>query len=253
VGVFRWSADIPRAAGSAAGEREVLRRKRARLRMAQGGDGADPFALIRDQPPHLVYHICRSKEVCMTRVLLVAGDATESLDTWYPYLRLREEGVEVHIGAPAKKMLKSVVHDFEPGWETYVERPGYHIPADIAFADVDPGDYDGIILSGGRAPEYLRNDRQLQKIVRHFVDGKKPIAALCHGVLILAAIDAIRGRTISTYQALVPDVESAGGKFKDTEVMVDGNLVTSRTWMDLPFFMREFLKVLNASRKSVAA
>ncbi len=189
----------------------------------------------------------------MTRVLLVAGDATESLDTWYPYLRLREEGIEVHIGAPVKKMLKSVVHDFEPGWETYVEKPGYHIPADIAFADVDAAAYDGIILSGGRAPEYLRNDRHLQQIVRHFVDGKKPIAALCHGVLILAAIDAIRGRTIATYQALVPDVESAGGKFKDTEVMVDGNLVTSRTWMDLPFFMREFLKVLDASRKSVAA
>jgi protease I len=189
----------------------------------------------------------------MTRVLLVAGDATESLDTWYPYHRLREEGIEVHIGAPVKKLLKSVVHDFEPGWETYVEKPGYHIPADIAFADVDPGDYDGIILSGGRAPEYLRNDPNLQKIVRHFAENKKPIAALCHGVLILAAIDALHGRTVATYEALAPDVKVAGGKLKDTEVVVDGNLVTSRTWMDLPFFMREFLKVLNDSSKSVAA
>jgi protease I len=192
-------------------------------------------------------------EVCMTRVLLVAGDATESLDTWYPYHRLREEGIEVHIGAPVKKILKSVVHDFEPGWDTYVEKPGYHIPADIAFADVDPGAYDGIILSGGRAPEFLRNDPQLQEIVRHFVERKKPIAALCHGVLILAAIDAIRGCTIATYEALAPDIELAGGKLKDTEVVVDGNLVTSRTWMDLPFFMREFLKILKDSRKSVAA
>ena len=189
----------------------------------------------------------------MTRVLLVAGDATESLDTWYPYHRLREEGIEVHIGAPVKKMLKSVVHDFEPGWETYVEKPGYHIPADIAFADVDPEDYDGMILSGGRAPEYLRNDPQLQKIVRRFVERKKPIAALCHGVLILAAIDGIRGCTIATYEALAPVVERAGGKFKDTEVVVEKNLVTSRTWMDLPFFMREFLKILKDSRKSVAA
>jgi len=189
----------------------------------------------------------------MTRVLLVAGDATESLDTWYPYHRLREEGIEVHIGAPVKKMLKSVVHDFEPGWETYVEKPGYHIPADIAFADVDPEDYDGMILSGGRAPEFLRNDPQLQKIARHFVERKKPIAALCHGVLILAAVDAIRGCTIATYEALAPDVAIAGGKFKDTEVVVDGNLVTSRTWMDLPFFMREFLKVLRNASKSVAA
>ena len=189
----------------------------------------------------------------MTRVLLVAGDATESLDTWYPYLRLREEGIEVHIGAPVKKLLKSVVHDFEPGWETYVEKPGYHIPADIAFSDVDPEDYDGIILSGGRAPEYLRNDPKLQQIVRHFVENKKPIAALCHGVLILAAIDGLRGCTVATYEALAPDVEVAGGKLKDTEVVVDGNLVTSRTWMDLPFFMREFLKILNDRKKSVAA
>ncbi|HEY1678991.1 MAG TPA: DJ-1/PfpI family protein [Candidatus Sulfotelmatobacter sp.] len=192
-------------------------------------------------------------EVCMTRVLLVAGDATESLDTWYPYHRLREEGIEVHIGAPVKKLLKSVVHDFEPGWETYVEKPGYHIPADIAFADVDPESYDGIILSGGRAPEFLRNDAKLQKIVGHFVESKKPIAALCHGVLILAAIDGLRGRTVATYEALAPDVAIAGGKLKDVEVVVDGNLVSSRTWMDLPFFMREFLKVLRDGKKSAAA
>lgn len=189
----------------------------------------------------------------MTRVLLVAGDATESLDTWYPYHRLREEGMEVHIAAPVKKILKSVVHDFEPGWETYVEKPGYHIPADVAFVDVEPRDYDAIILSGGRAPEYLRNDPQLQKIVRHFVQSKKPIAALCHGILILAAVDGIRGCTVATYEALALDVERAGGKFKNTEVVIEGNLVTSRTWMDLPFFMREFLKILKGSEQSAAA
>jgi protease I len=189
----------------------------------------------------------------MPRVLLVAGDATESLDTWYPYHRLREEGIEVHIAAPAKKVLNSVIHDFEPGWDTYVEKPGYRIPADVAFADIVPEGYDGIILSGGRAPEYLRNDSQLQELVRHFVARKKPIAALCHGSLILATIDALRGRTVATYEALAPDIKRAGGTFKDAEVAVDGNLVTSRTWMDLPFFMREFLKVLRASEKGVAA
>src|SRR5579863_825355 len=188
----------------------------------------------------------------MPRVLLVAGDATESLDTWYPYHRLREEGIEVDIGAPAKRALNSVIHDFEPGWDTYVEKPGYRIPADIAFADVEPEEYDAVILSGGRAPEYLRNDPQLQKIVRHFVELKKPIAALCHGSLILAAVDSVRGRTVATYEALAPDIKRAGGTFKNAEVAVDGNLVTSRTWMDLPFFMREFLKVLRASEKVAA-
>jgi deglycase len=190
----------------------------------------------------------------MSSVLLVAGDATESLDTWYPYHRLREESIEVHIAAPAKKVLNSVVHDFEPGWDTYIEKPGYRIPADIAFRDVKPESYDGIILSGGRAPEYLRNDPELKRIVRHFVEHKKPIAALCHGSLILAAVDAIRGCTVATYEALAPDIERAGANFKNTEVVVEGNLVTSRTWMDLPFFMRKFLKVLRAAeRKSAAA
>ena len=189
----------------------------------------------------------------MARVLLVAGDATESLDTWYPYHRLREEGIEVHIAAPTKKVLNSVVHDFEPGWDTYIEKPGYRIPADIAFRDVRPEQYDGLILSGGRAPEYLRNDAQLQKIVKHFVERNKPIAALCHGSLILAAADAIRGCTIATYEALAPDMERAGARFKNTEVVVDGNLVTSRTWMDLPFFMREFLRVLRGAEKKPAA
>jgi deglycase len=189
----------------------------------------------------------------MTRILLVAGDATESLDTWYPYHRLREEGIEVHIAAPAKKVLNSVVHDFEPGWDTYVEKPGYRIPADIAFADVRPEEYDGIILSGGRAPEYLRNNARLKEIVRHFVERKKPIAALCHGVLILAAADCLRSCTVTTYEALQPDVEGAGGKFRNAEVVVDKNLVTSRTWMDLPYFMREFLKVLCGAAKTAAA
>ncbi len=189
----------------------------------------------------------------MARVLLIAGDATESLDTWYPYHRLREEDIEVQIAAPSKKVLNSVVHDFEPGWDTYIEKPGYRIPADIAFRDVKPENYDGIILSGGRAPEYLRNDPDLKAIVRHFVEREKPIAALCHGSLILAALDAIRGRTIATYSALAPDMERAGAKFKDTEVVSEGNLVTSRTWMDLPFFMREFLKVLRAAQKKSAA
>jgi deglycase len=189
----------------------------------------------------------------MTRILLVAGDATESLDTWYPYHRLREEGMEVYIAAPDKKVLNSVIHDFEPGWDTYVEKPGYRIPADIAFADVRPEDYDGIILSGGRAPEYLRNDARLKEIVRHFVARKKPIAALCHGSLILAAADSLRGCTVATYEALAPDMAAAGAKFQDAEVAVDGNLVTSRTWIDLPFFMREFLKILRGAAKPAAA
>src|SRR3989442_2989983 len=104
----------------------------------------------------------------MARILLVAGDATESLDTWYPYHRLREEGIEVHIAAPAKKILNSVVHDFEPGWDTYVEKPGYRIPADVAFADVQPEKYDGLILSGGPRPGDSRHGSRPRNIRRAF-------------------------------------------------------------------------------------
>jgi deglycase len=189
----------------------------------------------------------------MARVLLVAGDATESLDTWYPYHRLREEGMEVEIAAPERKVLNSVVHDFEPGWDTYIEKPGYRIPADVAFRDVRPENYDGIILSGGRAPEYLRNNAELLRIVRHFMDKGKPVAALCHGSLILAAAGALKGRKIATYEALAPDMKSAGAEFQNHEVVVDNNLVSSRTWMDLPFFMREFLKVLDSFQSKSAS
>ena len=185
-----------------------------------------------------------------TKILIVTGDAGESYETLYAIHRLQKAGYVPVVGAIARRRLHLVMHDFEPGWDTYVEKPGYRIPADIAFADTEPEHYDAIILSGGRAPEYLRNDPQLQKIVRHFVARKKPIAALCHGSLILAAVDALRGCTVATYEALAPDIERAGGKFKNTEVVVEGNLVTSRTWMDLPFFMREFLKFCEARRKA---
>lgn len=189
----------------------------------------------------------------MARVVIVARDATESLDAWYPYHRLREEGIEVAIGAPTKKVLNSMAHDFEPGWDTSIEKPGYRIPAEVAFRDVNPEEYDALIVSGGRAQEHPRNDLRLLKIVTHFVEQKKPIAALCHGSLILAAPDAIRDSTIATYEALAPDMERSGAIFANTEVVVDGNLVSSRTWMDRPFFMREFLKVLRAAEKKAAA
>jgi deglycase len=161
---------------------------------------------------------------------------------------LREEGMEVQIAAPERKVLNSVIHDFEPGWDTYVEKPGYRIPADIAFRDVQPENFDGLILSGGRAPEYLRNNPDLVRIVRHFAEKTKPLAALCHGSLILAAAGVLNGKKIATYEALAPDMEKAGAEFLNWEVVVDGNLISSRTWMDLPFFMREFLKTLRSSQ-----
>ncbi|ARP70515.1 peptidase [Streptomyces pluripotens] len=180
------------------------------------------------------------------KILIVTGDAAESLEVLYPYQRLREEGYEVHIAAPSRKTLRFVVHDVEPGHDTYTEKPGYTWPADLAFSEVDPGEYAALVIPGGRAPEYLRNDPELRKIVKGFFDSDKPVAQICHGPLITAAMDGLRGRRVTAYPALEPDMQAAGAGFQDTETVVDGTLVSSRAWPDHPAWMREFLTVLRS-------
>ncbi|WP_020132365.1 DJ-1/PfpI family protein [Streptomyces sp. 303MFCol5.2] len=179
-----------------------------------------------------------------TKILIVTGDAAESLEVLYPYQRLLEEGYEVHIAAPARKKLQFVVHDFEPGFDTYTEKPGYTWPADLAFSEVDPGQYAAVVIPGGRAPEYLRNDPELRKILKSFFDADKPVAQICHGPLLTAAADALRGRRVTAYPALELDMQSAGATFQDAEAVVDGALVSARAWPDHSAWMREFLKVL---------
>ncbi|MED4877179.1 DJ-1/PfpI family protein, partial [Anoxybacillus geothermalis] len=107
------------------------------------------------------------------KVLIVTGDAVEALEVYYPYYRLLEEGYDVTIAAPKKKKLQTVVHDFT-GWDTYEEKQAYLIEAHAAFADIDPTQYDAIVIPGGRAPEYIRLDADLQRIVRHFFEANKP-------------------------------------------------------------------------------
>src|ERR1700704_3493855 len=121
----------------------------------------------------------------MAKILILTGDAAESLEVMYPYQRLLEEGYEGHIAGPSKKKLQFVVHDFVPGFDTYTEKPGYTWDADLAFADVDPADYVALVVPGGRAPEYIRNDADCQRIVEHFFGADKPVAQLCHAALVL--------------------------------------------------------------------
>src|SRR5215831_2723980 len=120
----------------------------------------------------------------------------------YPCQRLKVEGYEVHIAAPSKKKLHFVVHDFEPGYDTYTEKPGYSWDAEIAFCDVNSADYAALVIPGGRAPEYIRNDSDCQKIIRHFFDENRPVAQLCHAPLALAAAGVLRGRRTAAYPAL---------------------------------------------------
>ena len=178
------------------------------------------------------------------KVLILTGDAAESLEVMYPYQRLKEEGYEVHIAALTKKRLHFVVHDFEPGYDTYTEKPGYSWNADISFADVDPADYSALVVPGGRAPEYIRNNIHCQRIVRHFFEQQKPVAHLCHAALVLAAAGVLKGRRTSAYPALEPDVKAAGAQFVDSEAVIDGNMVSGRAWPDHPAWMREFVRLL---------
>ncbi len=179
-----------------------------------------------------------------TKILILTGDAAESLEVLYPYQRLREEGYEVDIAAPSAKKLRFVVHDFEEGFDTYTEKPGYTWPADLAFSEVDPAQYAAVVIPGGRAPEYLRNDPLLRKILKAFFDADKPVAQICHGPLMTAALGVLSGRRLTAYPALEPDMQAAGAAFQDSEAVVDGVLVSSRAWPDHPAWMREFLAVL---------
>lgn len=182
----------------------------------------------------------------MEKVLLLAGDAAESLEVLYPQQRLREEGFVVDVAAPKRKVLHTVVHDFEPYMDTYTEKAGYRVQADLAFAEVDPSEYVGLYIAGGRAPEYIRNEPGALDLVRHFFDQGKPVGAICHAVLLLTAAGLVRGRTLTAYPALKPDVEASGGTFVDKEVVVDGTLITARAWPDHPAIMKEFIRALRA-------
>jgi len=180
------------------------------------------------------------------RILVIGGDAAEALEVLYPYFSLLEEGWTVHIAAPKKEKFHTVVHDFEPGWDTYTEKPGYLWQADLTFDEVRPEEYDGLVIPGGRLPEYIRLYPKVQEIVKHFMHEGKPVAAICHAPLVLlaAAPDRLRGRKMTSYIAVKPDVVNAGAEWQDKEVVVDGNLVTSRAWPDNPAWMREFKKLV---------
>lgn len=180
----------------------------------------------------------------MPKILILTGDAGESLEVMYPYQRLREEGYEVHIAAPSKKAIQTVVHDFVPGFDTYSEKPGYVINADKAFKEVDPEEYVALVVPGGRAPEYIRNDPDFDRIVKNFFERNQPVAQLCHASLGLASAGVLKGRTTAAYPALAPDVEAAGATFKDAAAVIDGNMVSARAWPDHPEWMRAFMRML---------
>lgn len=186
----------------------------------------------------------------MPRVLMPIGDGSEVLDTMYPYFRLPEDGFEVDVAGPQARLYHMVLHEVPPDsaipWDITQERPGYHLRASLAFREVDPAQYVGLFISGGRAPEYLRYDQDLLRITRHFFEAQKPVAVVCHGIEIVTAADCIRGRTVTTVAKCKLDALQGGAQYVDQAVMVDGNLVTARTWHDNTPLLKAFLQLLKA-------
>jgi protease I len=183
------------------------------------------------------------------KILMLVGDYAEDYETMVPFQALQMVGHTVHAVCPDKKAgdkIRTAIHDFE-GDQTYSEKRGHDFALNGTFASTKATDYDALVIAGGRAPEYLRLNRAVIDMVRHFVDAKKPIAAVCHGAQILTAADAVRGRVVSAYPAVAPEVRAAGGEYADVAIdkaVVDGNFVTAPAWPAHADWLAKFLTVL---------
>jgi deglycase len=183
------------------------------------------------------------------KLIMLVGDYVEDYEVMVPFQALQMVGHTVHAICPDKESgqhVRTAIHDFE-GDQTYSEKPGHNFVLNASFAEINPPDYDALVIPGGRAPEYLRLNPRVLALVRHFAEADKPIAALCHGAQILAAARVISGRRVNAYPACQPDVELAGGTFVSLEItgaIADGKLVTGPAWPAHPAWLAKFLDVL---------
>ena len=179
------------------------------------------------------------------KVLIIVGDASETVDTLYPYYRLQEDGFRPIVAAPEKRLYQMVLHEVKPGWTITKEWEGYTIQADIAFADINPEDYAGIFFSGGRAPEYIRDDPDLIRVTRWFFEHNQPVASVCHGCEIPARAGCIKGRRITGVAKCRFDIEVCGGLYVNEPCVIDGNLVSGRTFHDHGSYIGPWMRLLN--------
>ena len=183
------------------------------------------------------------------KALIVIGDATETVDTLYPYYRLQEAGIEPVVIAPEKRLYQMVMHEVRPGWTITREWEGYQLAADLAFSEVNPEDYLGILFSGGRAPEYIREDPDLIQLTQWFFKRNKPIASVCHGVEIPARADCVKGRRMATVAKCQFDLEICGGIYVNEACVIDRNLVSGRTFHDNGHYVGPWIKMLEEEAK----
>ncbi|MHA2170490.1 MAG: DJ-1/PfpI family protein [Candidatus Kariarchaeaceae archaeon] len=185
------------------------------------------------------------------KILMLVGDFVEDYEAMVPFQMLTMVGHTVHSVCPNKnagETVKTAIHDFE-GDQTYTEKPGHNFAINKAFSEIKPEEYDALVIPGGRAPEYLRLNDEVLKMVKHFSDTNKPIAAVCHGPQILAAADALKGRKSMAYPAVKPDILTAGAEYVDvnatfSNAVTSENLVTAAAWPGHPEWMRKFLVLL---------
>ncbi len=186
------------------------------------------------------------------KILMLVGDFVEDYEVMVPFQALRMIGHEVHAICPGKRSgdtVKTAIHDFE-GDQTYSEKRGHNFTLNATFDNVKPEQYDALVIPGGRAPEYLRLTPRVLEIVRAFDQAEKPIAAICHGPQILAAAGVLKGRKISCYPAVGPEVTLAGGEYQDipvTDAVIDKNYVTAPAWPAHPEWLKKFLHVMHAN------
>lgn len=184
---------------------------------------------------------------------MIVGDYVEDYEAMVPFQALTLLGYTVHAVCPQKKAGETVVtaiHDFEPGVDTYTEKPGHRFRLTFDFDEVDPQNYLGLILPGGRSPEYLRLNPRVLELVRHFAQTHKPIAAICHGLQILSAAGVLRDRTVTGYPAVGPEMEACGARFVRVdweEICLDDNLVTAPAWSAHPKWLAAYVRLLEKS------
>jgi len=190
------------------------------------------------------------------KILMLVGDYAEDYEVMVPFQALQMVGLEVHAVCPGKRAgqkVRTAVHDFE-GDQTYSEKPGHNFTLNYSFDEVNVADYAALVVSGGRAPEYIRREPKVLEMVRHFFEANKPVAAICHGLQVLTAAGVLQGRTATAYPAVGPELTLAGARFEEVpadKAVVDGNLVTAPAWPAHPEWLAKFLQVLGVRIEGV--
>ena len=167
---------------------------------------------------------------CCMKIAVLVEDHYQVLEVWYPYLRLREQGIDTVLVGTGKKEYKS--------------KEGYPAKEELSVEKADPGDFEGVIIPGGYAPDVLRRYEGINQFVKNIFSRGKMVAAICHGGWVLVSADVLRGRKATCFFAIKDDLVNAGATFQDQEVVVDGNLITSRNPYDLPTFCRAIISFL---------